>query len=258
MIYNFDVDVAMKVGVNGAIVLSNFKFWIAKNIANNDNFYDGEYWTYNSIPAFKKLFPFWTERQIRTILDKLKDDGYINTGNYNKMAYDRTTWYSFTEKGKALMSIQYVNTHVTNMSDGVDKNDKSNLQKGQMSFDKNVAPIPDKKPDEKPNKKLTYMDLTFIEDYIDTVKITQDQYDKLVKDYGVNIVNNTIRNLDNYIVNNKRKYKDHNRVLRTWLSKNNNQNGKGIEKKNNSSSLNANSNYNYDINSLIEKMKSEV
>ena len=33
---------------------------------------------------------------------------------------------------------------------------------------------------------------------------------------------------------------------------------KGIEKKSNSSSLNANSNYNYDINSLIEKMKSEV
>ena len=33
---------------------------------------------------------------------------------------------------------------------------------------------------------------------------------------------------------------------------------KGIEKKNNSSSLNANSTYNYDINSLIEKMKSEV
>ena len=33
---------------------------------------------------------------------------------------------------------------------------------------------------------------------------------------------------------------------------------KGIEKKSNSSSLNATSNYNYDINSLIEKMKSEV
>ena len=110
----------------------------------------------------------------------------------------------------------------------------------------------------KKDKKLIYMDLTFIEDYIDTVKITQDQYDKLVKDYGVNIVNNTIRNLDNYIVNNKRKYKDHNRVLRTWLSKNNKQNSKGIEKKSNSSSLNANSTYNYDINSLIEKMKSEV
>lgn len=33
---------------------------------------------------------------------------------------------------------------------------------------------------------------------------------------------------------------------------------KGIEKKSNSSSLNANSTYNYDINSLIEKMQSEV
>jgi uncharacterized phage protein (TIGR02220 family)/predicted phage replisome organizer len=37
-----------------------------------------------------------------------------------------------------------------------------------------------------------------------------------------------------------------------------NNRSKSIEKKNNSSSLNANSNYNYDINSLIEKMKSEV
>ena len=93
------------------------------------------------------------------------------------------------------------------------------------------------------NKKPVYMDLTFIEDYIDTVKITQDQYDKLVKDYGVNIVNNTIRNLDNYIVNNKRKYKDHNRVLRTWLSKNNNQNGKEHLKRKEIPSFNANTNY---------------
>ena len=89
----------------------------------------------------------------------------------------------------------------------------------------------------KKDKKLIYMDLTFIEDYIDTVKITQDQYDKLVKDYGVNIVNNTIRNLDNYIVNKKPKYKDHNRVLRTWLSKN--QNGKEHEKRKDIPSLNA-------------------
>ena len=93
------------------------------------------------------------------------------------------------------------------------------------------------------NKKPVYMDLTFIEDYIDTVKITQDQYDKLVKDYGVNIVNNTIRNLDNYIVNKKPKYKDHNRVLRTWLSKNNNQNGKEHLKRKDIPSFNANTNY---------------
>ena len=97
-------------------------------------------------------------------------------------------------------------------------------------------------------KKLIYMDLTFIEDYIDTVKITQDQYDKLVKDYGVNIVNNTIRNLDNYIVNNKRKYKDHNRVLRTWLSKNNNQNGKEHLKRKDIPSFNANTNQKESIN----------
>ena len=105
-----------------------------------------------------------------------------------------------------------------------DKNNKNNNNK-----------VTDKKP--------IYMDLTFIEDYIDTVKITQEQYDKLVKDYGINVVNNTIRNLDNYIVNNKRKYKDHNRVLRTWLSKNNNQNGKEHLKRKDIPSFNANTNY---------------
>ena len=104
-----------------------------------------------------------------------------------------------------------------------DKNNKNNNNK-----------VTDKKP--------IYMDLTFIEDYIDTVKITQEQYDKLVKDYGINVVNNTIRNLDNYIVNNKRKYKDHNRVLRTWLSKNNNQNGKEHLKRKEIPSFNANTN----------------
>ena len=105
--------------------------------------------------------------------------------------------------------------------------------------DNNIDNINNKNNNIAKDKKLIYMDLTFIEDYIDTVKITQDQYDKLVKDYGVNIVNNTIRNLDSYIVNKKPKYKDHNRVLRTWLSKNNNQNGKEHEKRKDIPSLNA-------------------
>ena len=96
--YHFDEKVAVEVGVNAAIVLENFKFWINKNIANNKHYYDGEYWTYNSIKAFEILFPFWSSKQIRTILNKLIDNGYLNTGNYNKSPYDRTLWYSFTSK----------------------------------------------------------------------------------------------------------------------------------------------------------------
>ena len=100
---HFDSKVAKVVGVDGAIMLNYFNFWIIKNEANNKHFYDGHYWTYNSMEAFTKIFDFWSKRQIERILKNLKDKEYIITGNYNDKQYDRTCWYSLTEKGKALI-----------------------------------------------------------------------------------------------------------------------------------------------------------
>ncbi|MBN3375846.1 hypothetical protein CF087_18470 [Clostridium botulinum] len=65
-----------------------------------------------------------------------------------------------------------------------------------------------------------YIDLKFIDDVIDRVKITQEQYDKLVKKFNEEIVHKNIINLDNYIANGKgNKYKDHYRALNTWCNK---------------------------------------
>lgn len=64
-----------------------------------------------------------------------------------------------------------------------------------------------------------YIDLTFIDDVIDGVEITQKQYDKLVGKFGIELTNNQIMALDNYIANGKgTKYKDHYRVLNTWCA----------------------------------------
>lgn len=66
-------------------------------------------------------------------------------------------------------------------------------------------------------KESMYIDLTFIDEVIDKVKIIQGQYDKLVNKFDSSIVNNQILALDNYIANGKgNKYKDHYRVLNTW------------------------------------------
>ena len=100
---HFDSEVAKVVGVDGAIMLNNLNFWIIKNEANGKHFYDGNYWTYNSIDAFTKIFDFWSKRQIERILKNLKEKEFIITGNYNKQQYDRTVWYALTEKGKALL-----------------------------------------------------------------------------------------------------------------------------------------------------------
>lgn len=98
MEYGFNVEIAQKLGVNEAIVIRNFQHWLKKNEANNANFHDGRYWTYNSIGAFCKIFPFWTEHQIRNILKKLMTEGILIKGNFNKSPYDKTIWYSINEE----------------------------------------------------------------------------------------------------------------------------------------------------------------
>lgn len=163
MNYSFDVEVAKVVGVDCAIMLENFRFWILKNKANNKNFYDGAYWTYNSIKAFSELFPFWTEKQIRRILSNLEKEGYIKSGNYNEVTYDRTKWYSFTEKGEELLNL--VNVLTCNSDENYNESVETLCPNGQMNlteranqFDQKGEPIPDNKPDNKPNnnKKNSY------------------------------------------------------------------------------------------------------
>lgn len=98
MEYGFNILIAQKLGVNEAIIIRNFQYWIAKNKANEKNFCDGRYWTYNSIGAFCKIFPFWSRDQIRYTLKKLTEKGILVSGNYNKNPYDKTLWYSLNEE----------------------------------------------------------------------------------------------------------------------------------------------------------------
>lgn len=103
MYHQFDVDIAVKYGVNAAVLLNNIFHWCQKNKANNKNFHDGLYWTYNSRAAFAELFPYLSERQIKTALDKLIEDGVIVTGDYNNERWKRPTWYAVTKRGFSLL-----------------------------------------------------------------------------------------------------------------------------------------------------------
>lgn len=143
--HHFDIDIAEKYGVNAAIILNNMYFWIKKNEANNVNFYDGCYWTYNSVKAFCDLFPYLSKSQITTALKKLEAAGVIKTGNYNKSAYDRTTWYAFTEMGNKLLGIAN-NKNQKSISD-FNEMDYKNNENGNL---KNSQPIPDNNPNIKP------------------------------------------------------------------------------------------------------------
>ncbi len=90
----FDPLVAERFGVNAAVIYQNIVYWIEKNQANEKNFREGRYWTYNSYSAFKKLFPYLSEKQIRTALDKLIEADWLMKGNFNQNRFDQKNWYA--------------------------------------------------------------------------------------------------------------------------------------------------------------------
>ena len=146
----FDIQIAKLYGVHCAVILQNIWHWVRKNEANGNNFHDGMYWTYNSTKAFSELFPYLTQKQVRTALLKLVEEGILVTGNYNEMKYDRTTWYAVTQKGKSILLLGQMD--VTEKPNGNDTG---------------VKPIPDinavTNPVSKPNRNKAFIPPTFEE-----------------------------------------------------------------------------------------------
>ena len=97
MNFHFDGAVAEMYGVDGAVFISRLQFWIEKNAANDRHYHEGRYWTYNSLRAMEKLFPFWSRRQIERIVKKLKDKGVLLTANDARDSHDRTLFYALDE-----------------------------------------------------------------------------------------------------------------------------------------------------------------
>ena len=197
MNYNFNVEIATKIGVDEAIMLNNFVYWLAKNKANNKNFFDGNYWTFNSVRAYSELFPFWKESQIKRMLKSLIDQNVLVVGNYNQNAYDRTNWYS--------LSSEYIHLiHWTISTNGEAENSQ---------------PIPDNKPNNK-TINISYREFSFT-----LSKLTQ--YDNLSQEYKdklkeeINKLNLSIAYDDfvDSLVAKGYKYKNFLMAYKTWCKK---------------------------------------
>ena len=106
MEHSFDIEVAEEYGIHEAIFIKHFQFWIVRNKANGIHQHDDRTWTYNSNKAFTKLFPYMSQKTIRTTLDHLKDKGVLTTGNYNDNPHNRTLWYAFVDEEKWICQFQ--------------------------------------------------------------------------------------------------------------------------------------------------------
>ena len=178
MTHSFDSEVAEKYGILEAILLNNIYYWVEKNRANEKNFHEGAYWTYNSTRAFNGLFPYASERQIKNALKHLREEEIIITGNYNENAYDRTLWYALSQKGLSI--VQKCPMEETKKPNG----------KGD-----NVRPIPDNKPDNKPDSKPN--DTTVSNDTVRSTDVQRavDAWNSLI---GVKHVSRIVQDTQRY------------------------------------------------------------
>ena len=96
MINHFNSNIAVAYGINASIFIQALSQWTFNNLANKRHLHDGYCWSYNTLEAYETIFPWWSKRQLETLIATLVKDGLIVKGNYNKHKYDRTCWYALS------------------------------------------------------------------------------------------------------------------------------------------------------------------
>ena len=150
--HQFCPVVAKEFGVNIAIFLQNLAFWTQKNLANEKHIYDGYCWTYNTLKAFQKIFPYFSKQNLETIIKSCLREGLIIKGNYNKTKYDRTGWYALTPKAykffTQLNDLEYINL-LGDFFKPISYFQEIDLTESRNGNIETKKPIPDNKPDNK-------------------------------------------------------------------------------------------------------------
>lgn len=98
MRHAFNTDLAEKYGIEKALIIDYFAYWVVENMRNERNFHDGRYWVFNSASALSEKFHYISRRTMNQKLQELEADGILISGNFNKNKFDRTKWYSFRDE----------------------------------------------------------------------------------------------------------------------------------------------------------------
>lgn len=103
--HSFNTAVAEDFGVEKAIILEHFVFWVRKNYANRKNIYtDGKAYTYNSAEAFAEIFTYFKPRKIAELLRQMESDGLIKSIQIH--GTDRKKSYTVSERGWSYYTVQ--------------------------------------------------------------------------------------------------------------------------------------------------------
>lgn len=83
-------SLAVKVGLNEAIILQQIHYWL-----NTSKFeHDGVRWVYNTVKQWAEQFPFWSDDTIARALKHLRDSGILVAERLGENKFDKTLYYT--------------------------------------------------------------------------------------------------------------------------------------------------------------------
>jgi len=88
---------AVAIGLNEALFLQQLHYWLRMS----PHVFDGRRWVYNDYKDWHAQFPFWSERTLRRVINRLERPFsgcdrplIITTTQFNRHAMDQTKWYT--------------------------------------------------------------------------------------------------------------------------------------------------------------------
>lgn len=121
-------SLANKLGVNEAIILQQFHYWVQKS----NKIHDEKKWIYNTYDGWHEQFTFLSIATIRRTITHLENLGILITANYNRKGFDKTKWYSIDyeklEKTVSSPSAQNEQTRCSNWADGSAQIEQTNTR----------------------------------------------------------------------------------------------------------------------------------
>jgi len=88
-------------GSDMSIIVDKIAGWCKHNKLNNRNMRNDEAWTYNSISAWCELMPWITVAQMKRMLQKLEESGWIKSIASESDRWDKVKWYSLGPRALA-------------------------------------------------------------------------------------------------------------------------------------------------------------
>jgi hypothetical protein len=212
---------AKNIGLNESIVVQQVHYWLTSSKHEHEN----RKWIFNTYEEWNKQFPFWSNKTLRRIFANLVNNGILITGNFNKLGFDRTIWYTICYE--KLSEFNGQNDHISyGQNDHMDKDNMTTSHLVNVTTSDMVnmtTPITRYYTDNNTDNINTIVDDKITKskerkiEYAEFVKMTEKEYEVLLEKYGKEKVDKMIEVLDNYKGSNNKKYASDYRAILNWV-----------------------------------------